>query len=145
MSDLLTLARAVRNRAATPATAVSSFHALGTETVKQSSAVGVGGHETTRATPLKHGNAGSIADDVDEAERAAIIEEGAGVPRAWAEAYAELEATRARHAVDPAAWLAVMNAVGRFLDRSAIAQGGGHRSGQDKRDGTPGPAPPALT
>ena len=60
-------------------------------------------------------SATSVADDF--AERAAIIEEGAKVPRAWAEGFAMLEARPVPRGVDARAWLAMMDAAGRFLDR----------------------------
>lgn len=55
--------------------------------------------------------------DADQvAERAAIVQEGACVPREWAEGFATLEARPAPRGVNEAEWLAMMNAAGRFLD-----------------------------
>jgi hypothetical protein len=51
------------------------------------------------------------------AERAAVIEEGAKVPRDWAEAFARLQAMPAPAGVDAADWTAALNGAGRFLDR----------------------------
>jgi hypothetical protein len=55
------------------------------------------------------------ASDVEE--RAAIVEEGAKVPRKWVEGFAELEARPIPRGVDRATWLAMMDAAGRFLDQ----------------------------
>lgn len=52
----------------------------------------------------------------DLAERAALIEEGARVPQAWAAWFARLDPDRAPPGVSPAAWLAVIDGVGRTLD-----------------------------
>lgn len=52
----------------------------------------------------------------DFEERAAMVQEAAGVPREWAEGFATLEAHPAPRGVDAAAWLAMLNAAGRFLD-----------------------------
>jgi hypothetical protein len=50
-------------------------------------------------------------------ERAAIVEEGAGVPREWAEAFARLD-LRARPTGESGdRWRQLMNDAGRFLDR----------------------------
>ena len=57
----------------------------------------------------------SVADDF--AERAAIIEEGAKVPRAWAEGFAALQAFPVPRGVDARTWLAMIDAAGRFLDQ----------------------------
>lgn len=51
------------------------------------------------------------------AERAAIIQEGAGVPADWAEGLARLEAMPVPRGVDAAAWIAMLDAAGRFLDQ----------------------------
>ena len=53
------------------------------------------------------------------AERAAIIQEGAKVPADWADGFARLEALPAPRGVDGAAWLAMLDAAGRFLDEWA--------------------------
>lgn len=54
---------------------------------------------------------------LDLTERAAIIQEAAKVPRDWADGFAKLEAMGPPRGVDHAAWLAVLNAAGRFLDQ----------------------------
>jgi hypothetical protein len=64
--------------------------------------------------------AGAPLVDTDSetlAERAAIIEEGANVPREWAEGFARLEAMRAPAGTAPATWLAIVTAAGRFIDK----------------------------
>ncbi len=50
------------------------------------------------------------------AERAAIIQEGAGVPADWAEGFAQLEASQIPSWVDAIAWQAMIDAAGRFID-----------------------------
>ncbi|MEO8926405.1 MAG: hypothetical protein ABI306_04505 [Caulobacteraceae bacterium] len=73
-----------------------------------------------RATrPATDGFPGATVADPAErfAERAAIIQEGAGVPAAWADGFARLEALPVPRGVDSAAWLAMMDAAGRFLDQ----------------------------
>jgi hypothetical protein len=52
-------------------------------------------------------------------ERAAIVEEGAGVPREWAEGYARLCLMPPPFGVSVDRWLAVINGVGHFLDQWA--------------------------
>ena len=64
------------------------------------------------------------ADDLDE--RAAPIEEGAGVQRSWAEGYAALCAMSPPSGFWPERWRRVVDATGVFLDRwadTAIACG----------------------
>jgi hypothetical protein len=73
-----------------------------------------GGPEGGIATLAAVASPPSLADHV--AERAAIIEEGAKVPREWAEAFARVEAMSAPAHVDPARWQSVVDAAGRFLD-----------------------------
>jgi hypothetical protein len=58
-----------------------------------------------------------IADDLDE--RAAIIEEGAGVPRRWAEGYAALSTMPAPAGFSPERWQRIVDAAGTFIDRWA--------------------------
>lgn len=52
-------------------------------------------------------------------ERAAIIEEGAGVPRAWAEGFAALCARPPPAGFWPDRWQRIIDATGAFLDRWA--------------------------
>src|SRR5215471_14623853 len=59
----------------------------------------------------------SPALDADEvAERAALVEFGAGVPRDWAEGFARLSPERPPSDVPPQRWQIFVNDVGRFLD-----------------------------
>jgi hypothetical protein len=57
--------------------------------------------------------------DADPEERAAIIEEGVGVPRAWAEGYAGLSTMPAPTGITSNRWLRIIDAAGLFLDRWA--------------------------
>jgi hypothetical protein len=69
-------------------------------------------------------DAAQDADDLDE--RAALIEYGAGVLRAWAEGYAALCAMPAPAGFSPERWQRIVVAAGKFLDRwaaKAIAYG----------------------
>ena len=60
----------------------------------------------------------AAAPDVNGVEeRAAIVEEGAGCPRGWAEWFARIEASGVPRGVAPRTWLAAINAVGHLLDR----------------------------
>ncbi len=52
----------------------------------------------------------------DEDERAALVEEGAGVPRAWAEGFARLLPDHPPADVPPKGWKTIIYDVGRFLD-----------------------------
>jgi hypothetical protein len=66
---------------------------------------------------VSFGGCGEVGESAGGlAERAAIIEEGAQVPRDWAEGFAKLEALPAPLGLDPAQWFAVVSAAGRFLD-----------------------------
>ncbi|MBV9995537.1 MAG: hypothetical protein JO127_10015 [Caulobacteraceae bacterium] len=47
----------------------------------------------------------------------AIVQEGAKVPQEWAIGFAELARRPVPRGVDADAWLAMMNAAGRFLDQ----------------------------
>lgn len=53
-------------------------------------------------------------DDLDE--RAALIEEGAAVPRTWAEGFAALCAMPAPTGFSTARWQRIVDATGKFLD-----------------------------
>src|SRR6267154_5167077 len=57
------------------------------------------------------------ADDLDE--RAAIIEEGAGVPKRWAEGFAAMCSMPAPTGFSPERWRRIINATGTFLDEWA--------------------------
>ena len=57
--------------------------------------------------------------DDDPDERAALIEEGAGVPRAWAEGYAALCTMPPPTGFWPERWQRIVDATGAFLDRWA--------------------------
>ncbi len=57
-------------------------------------------------------------------ERAAIIELGAGVPRAWAEGYAALCAMPPPAGFLPARWQRIVDAAGVFVDRWAAKAAG---------------------
>ena len=57
---------------------------------------------------------------IDFEERAAIIEDGAGVPRAWAEGYARLSLTKHPLGFTEKQWRQTINDGGRFLDRWAV-------------------------
>jgi hypothetical protein len=59
----------------------------------------------------------SDAHDLDE--RAAIVEYGAGVPRAWAEGYAALSTMPAPTGFLPDRWARIVDAAGAFIDRWA--------------------------
>ena len=72
--------------------------------------------EAPSETPLS----GVSFDDLDElGERAALIEFGAGVPRAWAEGFAALSTMPAPTGFSSARWQRIVDAAGGFLDRWA--------------------------
>jgi hypothetical protein len=59
-------------------------------------------------------------------ERAAILEHDGGIPRDWAEGFAQLDPTRPPGGIPVRRWQAVIDAIGTFLDRwaaKAIANG----------------------
>ncbi len=71
-------------------------------------------------TPSEGGSVGSVpAPDRDTEERAAIIEEGAKVPREWADGFARLLSTPAPSGVLPRDWMATLDAAGNFIDQWA--------------------------
>ncbi len=49
-------------------------------------------------------------------ERAALVEEGAGVPRDWAEGFASLDCAKPPTGITPSRWRQVIDDGGRFLD-----------------------------
>src|SRR5437763_8046655 len=57
------------------------------------------------------------ADDLEE--RAALVEYGAGVPRAWAEGFAALCTMPAPPGFMPERWARIVDAAGTFMDRWA--------------------------
>jgi hypothetical protein len=58
--------------------------------------------------------------DLDE-ERAAIVEFEAGIPREWAEGFAQLDPEDPPAAVPLARWQAIVDGIGAFLDRWGVA------------------------
>jgi hypothetical protein len=69
------------------------------------------------SSPERVADEPNAAGDLDE--RAAIIEFGAGVPRAWAEGYAALSAMPAPTGFSSERWRRIVDAAGTFLDRWA--------------------------
>jgi hypothetical protein len=62
----------------------------------------------------------TLATEADSlAERAALVEYGAGVPRAWAEGFAALSSMPAPGGFSPERWQRIIDATGIFLDRWA--------------------------
>jgi hypothetical protein len=53
----------------------------------------------------------------DPEERAAIVQEGSGAPREWAEAFARLDAADPPKDIPPARWEQFIDDAGRFLDQ----------------------------
>ena len=70
--------------------------------------------EVTTETPV---STVSVVDDVNE--RAALIEYGAGMPRAWAEGYAALSSMPAPAGFSSERWSRIVDAAGNFIDRYA--------------------------
>jgi hypothetical protein len=58
----------------------------------------------------------AVLSEDDPEERAAIMAEDAGVPRAWVEGFARLDPDRPLGNVPPRRWRAVYRAIGAFLD-----------------------------
>ncbi len=79
--------------------------------------------EPSRLFPDTRANSAVSADRLPDpdafAERAAIIEEGAGVPREWAEGLATLDTKTGPDGVRPERWRRVVDDAGRFLDQWA--------------------------
>ena len=69
--------------------------------------------------PLPPASAPPLPESDDLDERAAIIEYGAGVPRAWAEGYAALTAMPSPTGFSSERWRRIVDAAGVFLDRWA--------------------------
>src|SRR5436190_20535195 len=69
------------------------------------------------AVPLSP--AASAVSAVDLAERAALIEYGANVPRSWAEGYAALSSMPVPTGFSPERWVRIVDAAGGFIDRYA--------------------------
>jgi hypothetical protein len=83
--------------------------------------------ETSETFPANPGGRVSTVSTVstrglsaDFEERAAIIEEGAQVPREWADAYARILDEPAPPYFDPNDWASTLDACGRFLDQWAV-------------------------
>jgi hypothetical protein len=95
------------------------------EATKETKERGLGRTKTlARGYEKNERNEISLSDDLDE--RAAIIEYGAGVPRAWAEGFAALCAMSAPNGFSPERWQRIIDATGTFLDRwaaEAVAAG----------------------
>jgi len=84
-----------------------------------------------------------LPDADDLAERAALIEEGSGCPRAWAEGYAALSMMSPPAGFMSQRWQRIVDAAGVFIDRwaaeaarcgwSAVDVFGCHPAAPDKR------------
>ena len=61
--------------------------------------------------------AANVIDGLEE--RAAIVEEGAGVPREWAEGFAVMCSIPAPTGFSPERWRRIVDAVGVFIDKWA--------------------------
>ena len=61
--------------------------------------------------------AGGLADQDDFEERAAVVEEGAQVPREWAEGFAKLNVMEPPPSFSLLRWQQLIDDGGRFLDR----------------------------
>ena len=80
---------------------------------------GTNGTNGTPEQPDSKAEHSTIADDLDK--RAAIIEEGANVPRRWAEGFAAMASMPAPTGFSPERWARIVDATGTFLDRWAVA------------------------
>ena len=78
---------------------------------------GTNGTNGTPEQPDSKAEHSTIADDLDK--RAAIIEEGANVPRRWAEGFAAMASMPAPTGFSPERWARIVDATGTFLDRWA--------------------------
>lgn len=67
--------------------------------------------------PPREADAGDVHAEFEE--RAALIEYGAGVPRAWAEGFARLDLSSPPKGFDARRWRQLIDNGGRFLDRWA--------------------------
>ncbi|MEX2554105.1 MAG: hypothetical protein WEB06_00555 [Actinomycetota bacterium] len=70
-------------------------------------------HKPDVLAALRQGEVDAVA------ERAAIVEEGAGVPREWAEGFAQLDTMPCPAGVASDRWRQVIDDAGQFLDRWA--------------------------
>ena len=68
-------------------------------------------------TPVSPVSTVSVVDD--PGERAAIIEEGAGVPKRWAEGFAAMCSMPAPAGFSPERWQRIIDAAGVFIDKWA--------------------------
>jgi hypothetical protein len=73
--------------------------------------------KVAKAAKVAESNVSPDPDDL--AERAALIEEGAGVPRGWAEGYAALSVMSPPAGFTPQRWRRIVDAAGIFIDRWA--------------------------
>jgi len=62
------------------------------------------------------------AEADDRAQRAALVEEGSGAPRAWAEALAQLDPDQPPISIPVERWRTFIDDAGRFLDRGWAAR-----------------------
>jgi hypothetical protein len=88
------------------------------------------GHSVTPVTPLHDAGVTELPNQInavtpvtpvtpDFEELSALIEFEAGIPRAWAEAFARLQLADRPAVYDATAWAALIDAAGAFLDRWA--------------------------
>jgi hypothetical protein len=68
-------------------------------------------------TPVSPVSTVSVVDD--PGERAAIVEEGAGVPKRWAEGFAAMCSMPAPAGFSPERWQRIIDAAGVFIDKWA--------------------------
>ncbi len=108
-----------------------AIKALSVSEVSQASGAdsGTPGHilNRSKSVPLSHftraGTVGQSPLATDADERAAITEEGASVPREWAEGFARMQCQAPPTGCRQSEWIAVVDAAGRFLDRWATQAG----------------------
>jgi hypothetical protein len=101
---------ALKIRTATDQSGGLNAHAVGAETAETADILITAPAITTVST------ISTAPMFADFEERAAIVEEGAGVPRAWAEAFAILANSCPPSTLDPETWNELINAAGVFLD-----------------------------
>lgn len=88
---------------------------------------------STRPRPVANAAASAGARDAEAliktAERAAIVEFASGVPREWAEGFAQRDPDRPPGDVPPQRWQRFTDDIGRFLDSGFAMQASGARLG----------------
>lgn len=97
-----------------------SLKALARQALERNPSGNLGGNRAENPATLPATPSAPAATVFDLVERAAIVQEGAGVPADWAEGLAKLDVSAVPPWVDGIAWRAMIDAAGRFLNEWGV-------------------------